>query len=65
MQRLGIIGLGSVFAGPYRSLIRRLAQDGLVEVTAVYDIDASKRAAGARLVGAAEAASAATTWMSC
>jgi predicted dehydrogenase len=58
MQRLGIIGLGSVFAGPYRSLIRRLAQDGLVEVTAVYDIDASKRAAGARLVGAAEAASA-------
>jgi len=58
MQRLGIIGLGSVFAGPYRSLIRRLAQDGLVEVTAVYDIDASKRAAGAQLAGAAEAASA-------
>ena len=58
MQRLGIIGLGSVFSGPYRSLIRRLAQDGLVEVTAVYDVNESKRAAGAKLVGAAEAASA-------
>jgi predicted dehydrogenase len=58
VQRLGIIGLGSVFAGPYRSLIRRPAQDGLVTVSAVYDIDASKRAAGAQLVGAAEAESA-------
>jgi predicted dehydrogenase len=55
MQRLGIIGLGSVFTGPYRSLIRRLAQDGLVEVTAVFDLDADKRAAAARLLGCAEA----------
>jgi predicted dehydrogenase len=58
MQRLGIIGLGSVFTGPYRTLIRRLAQDGLVEVVAVYDTDEGKRAAGARLVGAQEAAGA-------
>jgi predicted dehydrogenase len=52
MQRLGIIGLGSVFAGPYRSLIRRLEQDGRVTVVAVHDVDDEKRAAGARLVGA-------------
>ena len=59
MQRLGIIGLGSVFAGPYRNLIRRLAQDDLVSVTAVYDIDGGKLEAGARLFGAAQAVSAA------
>jgi predicted dehydrogenase len=58
MQRIGIIGLGSVFAGPYRNLIRRLAQDDLVTVSAVYDIDDSKGEAGARLFGAAKAASA-------
>jgi predicted dehydrogenase len=58
MQRLGIIGLGSVFAGPYRNLIRRLAQDDLVEVTAVFDIDDGKHEAGARLFGAARAKSA-------
>jgi predicted dehydrogenase len=52
MQRLGIIGLGSVFAGPYRSLIRRLAQDDLVSVTAVYDTDDGKCEAGAQLFGA-------------
>src|SRR3954468_13365938 len=57
MQRLGVIGLGSVFTGPYRTLIRRLAQDGLVETVAVHDVDAEKRAAGARLVDAEEAAS--------
>ena len=55
MQRLGIIGLGSVFAGPYRSLIRRLAQDGIVTVTWVYDIDDGKCDAGARLLGARKA----------
>jgi predicted dehydrogenase len=59
MQRLGIIGLGSVFAGPYRNLIRRLAQDDLVSVTAVYDIDGGKLEAGARLFGAAQALTAA------
>jgi predicted dehydrogenase len=58
MQRLGIIGLGSVFAGPYRNLIRRLAQDDLVAVAAVYDLDPGKLGAGARLFGAAEAGSA-------
>jgi predicted dehydrogenase len=58
MQRLGIIGLGSVFTGPYRSLIRRLVQDERVAVTAVFDIDHTKRSAGAQLLGCAEAASA-------
>jgi predicted dehydrogenase len=58
MQRLGIIGLGSVFTGPYRSLIRRLVQDERVAVTAVFDIDHAKRSAGAQLLGCAEAASA-------
>src|SRR5262249_26993531 len=57
MQRLGVIGLGSVFTGPYRTLIRRLTQEGLVETVAVHDVDPEKRAAGARLVDAEEAAS--------
>ena len=57
MQRLGIIGLGSVFTGPYRSLIRRLEQEGLVTVAAVHDSDEGKCEAGARLVGAEQAAS--------
>ena len=56
MQRLGVIGLGSVFTGPYRrssGAWRRRAG----RAVAVYDVDAEKRAAGARLVDAEEAAS--------
>ena len=40
---LGVIGCGSVFAGPYRAMIGRLAAAGRVHVSAVYDIDADKR----------------------
>jgi predicted dehydrogenase len=40
---LGVLGLGSVFAGPYASMIDRLERHGRVHVTAVYDVDAGKR----------------------
>jgi predicted dehydrogenase len=40
---LGVIGCGSVFAGPYRSMIERLRAAGRAEVAAVYDLDGLKR----------------------
>jgi predicted dehydrogenase len=40
---LGVIGCGSVFAGPYRGMIERLRASGRVHVSAVYDIDDVKR----------------------
>ena len=40
---LGVIGCGSVFAGPYRAMIGRLAAAGRVHVSAVYDVDRDKR----------------------
>ena len=50
-MRLGVLGLGSVFSGPYSSLIGRLATEGRVEVTAAYDIDPDKRKAAADRFG--------------
>ena len=48
--RIGVLGLGSVFYGPYMAMIERLAAAGRARVTAVYDIDEGKRrAAGTRL----------------
>ena len=48
--RIGVLGLGSVFYGPYMGMIERLAAAGRARVTAVYDIDEGKRrAAGLRL----------------
>jgi predicted dehydrogenase len=44
---LGVIGCGSVFAGPYRGMIERLRADGRVHVGAVYDVDERKRRAAA------------------
>lgn len=44
---LGVIGCGSVFAGPYRSMIERLHAGGRVHVAAVYDVDEAKRAGAA------------------
>ena len=41
--RIGVLGLGSVFAGPYLSLIERLRGEGRVELTAVWDPDPLKR----------------------
>ena len=40
---LGVIGCGSVFAGPYRGMIERLRSAGRVHVSAVYDLDDAKR----------------------
>ena len=40
---LGVIGCGSVFAGPYRAMIGRLAAAGRAHVSAVYDVDTAKR----------------------
>lgn len=40
---LGVIGCGSVFAGPYRGMIERLRSVGRVHVGAVYDVDDAKR----------------------
>ena len=40
---LGVIGCGSVFAGPYRGMIERLRAAGRVHVSAVYDRDDAKR----------------------
>jgi predicted dehydrogenase len=48
--RIGVLGLGSVFYGPYMAMIERLAAAGRARVTAVYDVDEGKRrAAGLRL----------------
>ena len=49
MLRLGVLGLGSVFQGPYRRLIRQLEQDGLARLVAVFDIDRDKTAAVANI----------------
>jgi len=46
---LGVLGCGSVFAGPYAGMIDRLAAHGRVHVGAVYDpADAKRRGAAAR-----------------
>lgn len=44
---LGVLGCGSVFAGPYAGMIDRLHAQNRVHVAAVYDIDARKRAGAA------------------
>jgi predicted dehydrogenase len=43
--RLGVLGLGSVFWTPYRTLIQRLAAEGRVEFRAGFDPDPAKRKA--------------------
>ena len=40
---LGVIGCGSVFAGPYRGMIEKLRAAGRAHVSAVYDVDDAKR----------------------
>ena len=47
--RIGVLGLGSVFCGPYRSIITRLAHEGRVELAAAFDPDPAKRDAIHRL----------------
>ena len=48
---LGVIGCGSVFAGPYRGMIASLAAAGRVRVSAVYDVDDRKRRGAAAHYG--------------
>jgi len=45
---IGVIGCGSVFAGPYVGMIERLSAHGRVHVSAVYDVDEQKRHGAAR-----------------
>jgi predicted dehydrogenase len=40
---IGVIGCGSVFAGPYAAMIDGLSSRGRVRVSAVYDVDERKR----------------------
>lgn len=40
---LGVLGCGSVFAGPYRGMIERLRARGRVHLSALYDVDERKR----------------------
>ena len=47
--RIGVLGLGSVFWTPYRSLIQKLALAGQAELVAGYDPDPGKREAARRL----------------
>jgi len=48
---IGILGCGSVFAGPYAGMIDRLLAHGRVHVGAVYDPDERKRHGAARRYG--------------
>jgi len=49
MLRLGVLGLGSVFLGPYRQLIRQLEQGGQARFTAAFDVNRDKTAAVAAM----------------
>ena len=49
MLGLGVLGLGSVFLGPYRQLIRQLEQSGQARLAAAFDVDRGKTAAVAAL----------------
>jgi predicted dehydrogenase len=49
MLRIGVLGLGSVFIGPYRQLIRQLESTGQARLTAIFDVNADKAAAVAVL----------------
>jgi predicted dehydrogenase len=48
---IGVIGLGSVFTGPYRTRLQDLERAGRITVTAVYDPDPVKRAWAAAAFG--------------
>ena len=53
--RIGVLGCGSVLWGPYLGMIERLAGEGRVEVTAVFDPTAGKRDAVVARVGSGRA----------
>ncbi|TDD21666.1 Gfo/Idh/MocA family oxidoreductase [Kribbella turkmenica] len=48
---LGVLGLGSVFSGPYAALIGKLEQEGRVRLTAGYDPEPGKRSVAADRFG--------------
>ena len=48
---IGVLGCGSVFAGPYAGMIERLRACGRVRVSAVFDVDERKRHGAARRYG--------------
>src|SRR3954451_10128904 len=48
---IGVLGLGSVFSGPYAALITRLEQEGRVRLTGGYDPDPDKRSVAADRFG--------------
>jgi predicted dehydrogenase len=50
-MRLGVLGLGSVFWGPYANLIQKLSLEGRVELVAGYDPDSRKREAAVARFG--------------
>ncbi|MEI7761450.1 MAG: Gfo/Idh/MocA family oxidoreductase [Thermoleophilia bacterium] len=52
---IGVLGCGSVFAGPYVGMIDRLRARGRVHVSAVYDIDEQKCHGAARRYGVSPA----------
>jgi predicted dehydrogenase len=47
--RIGVLGLGSVFLGPYHKLIQQLQWEGKGELVAMYDVNAEKMAAVAQM----------------
>ena len=49
--RLGVLGLGSVFSGPYAAQITKLALEGRVHLVAGYDPDPAKRATAGERFG--------------
>ena len=50
-MRLGVLGLGSVFSGPYARLIQELALEDRADLVAGYDLDPGKVEAAARRFG--------------
>ncbi|TCC49630.1 Gfo/Idh/MocA family oxidoreductase [Kribbella capetownensis] len=48
---IGVLGLGSVFSGPYAALITKLEQEGRVRLAAGYDPDPDKRTVAADRFG--------------
>lgn len=50
-MRIGVLGLGSVFSGPYATQLTKLEQEGSARLVAGYDPDPAKRSAAAKRFG--------------
>jgi predicted dehydrogenase len=53
--RIGVVGCGSVLRRPYMNILRSMAHDGLIEITAVCDNDEDKLRAASEAWSAARA----------